>query len=136
MGYSTDYAGEIRIANLNLDRVRTLQKYFGEDKRDLDPVPKVDFYHFNIELNDELTALKWDGSEKTSYLEQMLNFLKEAAGLEFQEGDQILAQGEEATDRYLITIENNTAVTKTIQVGGFVHCPECDHRFIPGEAEE
>lgn len=138
MGYSTDYQGQIRIMNLDLEKVRILNEYLGKDKRDV-TIPggadKLPFYFFNVELNVGMTALQWDGSEKTNGMLEMLNFLRQMAGLEFGEGDNMVCQGEEGPDRYLLVVENNWIVKKTQLVGRATTCPECGHHFSPEKAE-
>ncbi len=135
MGYSTDYQGQIRINNLDLERVRILNLYLGKDKRDLNLLKEdfeaLPFYFFNVELNVGMTALQWDGSEKTYGMLEMLNFLREKATLEFGEGDNMVCQGEEGPDRYLLVVENNEIVKKTELVGRSASCPKCSHQFTP-----
>tara|TARA_R110000744_G_scaffold380215_1_gene500200 strand:- start:2527 stop:3063 length:537 start_codon:yes stop_codon:yes gene_type:complete len=133
MGHSTNYTGTIRINNLNLEKVRKLKTFLGADKRDLmrDGViteAQMDLleysYFFDMELDEEMTALQWNGSEKTNGLENWLNLVGCALDLDYQEGDSLLCQGEEIEDRYLIMIEGGAAFMRrgaTASSGTLVH---------------
>tara|TARA_R110002153_G_scaffold66396_5_gene177505 strand:- start:1071 stop:1613 length:543 start_codon:yes stop_codon:yes gene_type:complete len=114
MGHSTNYTGKIRITNLDLDKVRQLKKFLGADKRDLlkegvltEAQSNALGYnnHFDMELDEDMTALQWNGSEKSNGLENWLILVRGLCELEYQEGDSLVCQGEEAEDRYLIIIE-------------------------------
>ena len=115
MGHSTNYTGKIRITNLDLDKVRKLKTFLGADKRDLmrDGViteAQVDLLEyscfFDMELDEDLTAIQWNGNEKTNELENWLNMVGAHLDLKYQEGDNILCQGEEIEDRYVLIVED------------------------------
>lgn len=118
MGYSTHYKGTIRIYNLDLERVRILNLYLGKDKREIvqhiPPGEDLPFTFFSVELNEEMTALQWDGAEKTYGMLEMLNFLRLIAQLEFGEGDNMVCQGDEIEDRYILVVENNEVIKRAI----------------------
>tara|TARA_R110002167_G_C12707228_1_gene655119 strand:- start:23229 stop:23765 length:537 start_codon:yes stop_codon:yes gene_type:complete len=121
MGHSTNYSGALRINNLDLAMVRKLKSILGGDKRDLVKtglITQAEFealgysYHFDMELNDEMTALKWNESEKTNGLEDWLNMLAVKFNLAFQEGDNLVCQGEDMEDRYLLLVEAGAVVVR------------------------
>ena len=141
MGYSTEFRGTIRIENMNLDIARKLKPFMGADKRDLrghlSPKEQEDlpFYHFDIELSDDMGGLKWNGSEKTYGMAEMLNFLADKLGFVFKDGDYLLAQGEDFDDRYqLVVMNGKVAKAAVAEIGKPIVCPHCESKFIPGES--
>lgn len=140
MGYNTNYDGEITITNIDLEKVRHLRKYLGNDKRDLQklhpslvPVLSLDtlpFNHFDLELTENLSALIWNGSEKSYGIDDMLIFLKAECGLTYEEGDFFVCQGEEPGDRYKIIIKDGDPVNISMTLSeGITTCPECGHHY-------
>tara|TARA_R110000850_G_scaffold272752_3_gene408250 strand:+ start:3006 stop:3551 length:546 start_codon:yes stop_codon:yes gene_type:complete len=121
MGHSTNYTGKIRITNLDLDKVRQLKTFLGADKRNLlrDGViteAQMDLLEyscfFDMELDQDLTALQWNGSEKSNGLDLWLNIVGCALDLDYQEGDSLLCQGEDVEDRYVIIIEAGAVIVR------------------------
>tara|TARA_R110000737_G_scaffold47134_7_gene67106 strand:+ start:18960 stop:19505 length:546 start_codon:yes stop_codon:yes gene_type:complete len=114
MGHSTNYTGKIRITNLDLEKVRQLKKFLGANKHDLvkdgilteDQASSLRYsYLFDMELDEDMTALQWNGSCETNELETWLILVRGLCELEYQEGDSILCQGEAPEDRYVIIVE-------------------------------
>ena len=77
----------------------------------------VDFYWINLELNEDCSGLRWNGSEKTYDMVNVVNFILEQMrkddpdfGLE----GEMIAQGEEIYDRWTLVIKDGIACEKQV----------------------
>lgn len=135
MGYSTDFLGELKFTtDLTAKQLAKVKSFLGEDCRDHPEWNTEDLFYVNLELLDDFSGLKWDGSEKTNDLDEIVNVVINEMRKEYPDfglEGKLLAQGEELTDRWLLSIENGRAVKKKIELKGTkVTCPHCGEIFI------
>ncbi len=138
MGYSTNYNGEMKFKNeLTAKQLAHLNKIIGEDCREFDSQysKKSNWYYLSLELTKEYDGLKWDGSEKTNCVEDMLNYITEymrkAGYSDFELTGKMECQGEEVGDYYFIEMISGVACVQNVVVqGDVVLCPHCGLKFI------
>ncbi|CAB1065535.1 hypothetical protein D1BOALGB6SA_10332 [Olavius sp. associated proteobacterium Delta 1] len=143
IGYSTDFQGELKFKNeLTASQIAHLKKFLGEDRRDIDfaddaKVYKSDkeyWYHIDLEFNDDFSGLRWNGSEKTYSLPEIVNFLTEQMRMkwpEFELTGKMAAQGEEIDDRWELVMKKGVATKVDVMVKGKkVTCPHCEEDFL------
>lgn len=128
MGYNTKFSGELLFKNpLSSEKLNYINNLFGIciDKGQ----EKGNWVVIDLEFNEDLTGIRWDGSEKTHMLEESINFIIDKVGryysFDFELTGEIKAQGEEIGDGYIIKIENNRA----IRLNTAHMCPSCGHEF-------
>ncbi len=144
MGYSTDFDGELKftckMTGSDLAKVKDLN---GADLRqhpewDLPP-GEGEFYYIALELTDDFSGIQWDGSEKATGMVDQVNaiiHLMRKTKKNFGLKGEMLAQGEEALDRWKLVIKDGKAVEVKLKIEGAVYrCPECGHAVITSEAE-
>lgn len=119
MGYNTDFSGTLYFKNeLTIRQFKELEKFMGADCREHPEWGNTDISYIDLQINNDYTGIEWDGSEKTYELVLKINLIisnmqKQFPGFELE--GELLAQGEDINDRYLITIENNVAVIKYLE---------------------
>lgn len=150
MGYSTEFSGTIYFKHeLTASQIAAIEKFFGADMREhpewkefmglQDPNGWLNY--IPLEFNDSYSGLQWDGSEKASGVVEFLNLIRNYMysidkPIVYKDGE-IFAQGEEATDRWWVKVEDNTAKAVDIVVTGrTVECPNCEHEFLIDLEEE
>lgn len=148
MGYNTEFKGEILFnQELTNKQLAEVKKFLGEDCRD-HPEWKATKYvckgvldtydmeltYVDLEFNDDFTGLRWNGAEKTYFMENLLEMLitnmREVIP-DFGFTGVMNAQGEELEDRYTITFDKTGWPIKTMMpvVGEVFECPECGYKF-------
>ena len=123
MGYNTDFSGTLSFRpELTVSRLREL----------LDLI-KVNGY--DLELNKEMDALQWNGTEKTYDLDNQINDLieemREDGEFEVYDGN-LQAVGEEYGDWWRIepTVDGQVQrVNKNVDHLETVCCPHCGEEF-------
>jgi hypothetical protein len=135
MGYTTNFEGELKFTTQpSKVALAYLVSFFGEDCRNHPEWEAKDLYSVDLMLNRQLDGIKHDGSEKTYDLEKIVNVVIVEMRKEFPDfglTGQLLAQGEDITDRWVLAIENGMAVKKKQKVtGDVVMCPDCGHQFL------
>lgn len=144
MGYSTDFKGELKFKEeLKASEISFLNTYLEKDRRDIgfedDSKVYVSdreyWYHINLMFNEDFSGIKWNGSEKTYNLPEIINWLlklmKEQFNKEFVLEGKLFAQGEEYDDKWeLIMIENIATNNEIKLVGQKIKCPICEEYFI------
>jgi hypothetical protein len=137
MGYSTNFSGELKFAHdVTVPELTALQKFLGADVREhKEWNPPHDLYFIDLELLEDFTGLKWDGSEKTYELDQAINLITREMRKEFPEfklQGQLLAQGEDAEDRWMLVLDEQGIASKQeiVITGQRVKCLECGHKFV------
>lgn len=142
MGYSTEFRGELKFTReLKGSELVLLKNIFGEDVRNHDdwPKPYEYLYYMDLRLTEGWDGIEWDGSEKTSPMQHLVNVLIEVMqrdvpdfGLE----GKMAAQGEEMDDRWTLQMVDNVATRVNIKPAGTaVKCPHCEEKVYPDEAE-
>ena len=135
MGYTTTFSGELKFKNdLSNKALGKLKSFLGEDCRDHPEWGRTDLTYIDLELTDDFSGIKWDGSEKTYDLVDKINLLITEMGKEYPEfglEGELLAQGEDFKDRWMLVMENGEAKHREIKiVGKEVECPHCGEKFI------
>jgi len=137
VGYSTDYKGELRFTReLKASELAAVRAVLGEDIRDHKDWPTNQPYltYMDLELTDDFGGLKWNGAEKSSPMDGLVNTLINVVRRtvpDFGLAGELHAQGEEADDRWTCVIgDDGFATRKTVVLTGTkVQCPNCDHQF-------
>lgn len=136
MGYSTDFKGELRfVGEPTAKQLAKLNSMFGEDCRDHPEWDAPGLYYVDLELNDDFTAIRWNGAEKTYSLEKIVNVVLREMRKEWPDfalTGTLIAQGERIEDRWALHIgEDGLAHKQEIAVTGTrVTCPDCGHKFL------
>jgi hypothetical protein len=113
MGYSTDFDGELRFnQELKPEQLAYMESLFWESTRDREEWDRfTDKYggYIQFELTRCRTGIKWDGSEKFYDAVGAVNVLtyemrKISPGFRFV--GQMLAQGEDIKDRWILALDN------------------------------
>ena len=135
MGYSTEFKGKLNFTtDLTGKQLAKLETYLGEDCRDHSEWGVPHLSYIDLKLTKDYSGVEWDGSEKTYDLEEKINFIITEMKKEYSEFGfmgELLAQGEDIEDRYLIVIdEDGKAVKRDVIVQGTViKCPNCNCKF-------
>jgi len=97
-------------------------------------------YYMDLELTDDMDGIKWNGAEKTSPMEHLVNVLIEVAKRDIPDfglTGEMNAQGEEMDDRWLLRMVDKVATKIEMKpVGTAVECPHCEGKVYPDEAED
>lgn len=142
MGYSTDFTGELKFTrDLKGSELLALTKIFKENCRDHDDWPKP-YSHLtwmDLCMTDDLDGIKWNGSEKTSPMEHLVNVLIDVMQRDvpdFALVGEMRAQGEEIDDRWTLKMVDNVATKiMTKPLGAAIMCPHCEGKVYVDEAE-
>jgi len=136
MGYSTDFKGELKFKNeLTAKQLAKIKSICGEDCRDHPEWNAGGLTHMDIELNDDFSGLRWNGSEKTDDLVEKVNYLVAEICKEwpdFRLAGELHAQGEDFDDRWVLKIDGDGFANRReiVIVGEKVQCPHCHAKFI------
>lgn len=144
MGYSTEFAGKLLfVEELKASEIARLNIFLGKDIKDIDSKIEEnwydedddgDWYHIDLCLTPELDGLKWDGSEKTYGMVNIVNFITRMMREKFPNFEmkgELEAQGEEFDDRWKLVMENGFSKKVDVNiVGDVVTCPHCDEQFV------
>lgn len=141
MGYSTEFKGELRFTKeLTAKQLAKIKTFLGEDCREHPEWGNVGLSYIDLELTDDFDGLKWNGSEKTYDLVEKVNLLIDNVKKKYPDfglSGNLVAQGEDLEDRWVLSIENGKAVErKTAIKGRKVTCPHCDEEFLLEDSNE
>lgn len=135
MGYSTQFNGGLLFAKeLKATELAYLKTILGEDCR---AHPEweagTNMTYMDFEFNDNFSGLRWNGAEKSYDMEEkvdlIIRLMKEKFG-DFELTGFLAAQGEDASDRWTLKMENNKAVKVPIPMAtDEIKCPECGAIF-------
>jgi len=136
MGYSTEFIGELLFTKeLKASEIVKIKSFLGRDCRAHPEWNAKHLTYIDLELTDNLSGLKWDGSEKTYDLVEKVNLIIDMMKKDYPDfglNGSLLAQGEDITDRWMLSIdENGKAVQNKIEIKGKkITCPHCQENFI------
>jgi len=141
MGYSSKFTGELKFTNEpTAKQLAKIKSFLGGDCREHPEWGNTELSYIDLKFNEDFTGLKWSGAEKTYDLEKKVNLLIKNVKKEYPEfglTGQLLVQGEIASDRWVLAIDNGKAVhRKTAIKGRKVICPNCDEEFILEDAKD
>ena len=136
MGYHIDYKGEMKFTNeVTGKELAKLNTILGEDVREHPEwdAPEKYMSYISLEINDDFSGIKWDGSEKSGEMAASINLAVNEMKKEFPDFEltgKMEGQGEEVGDHFFIVFKNGVAVEEKISLsGGTVTCPSCNHAF-------
>ena len=141
MGYSTDFKGELKFnRELLASDLAFIKSFFGEDVRDHPEWGKLDLYYIDLEFNEDMSGVKWDGSEKTYGMVEQINLITREmrkCRADFRFVGQLNAQGEDVEDRWTLIInEQGLAEKVRVKIGGAIsRCPHCEGKIVVNELE-
>ena len=135
MGYTTQFKGELKFTTeLSVKQLAKVKSFFGEDCRE-HPEWDGEGSYIDLELNNDFTGIQWDSATEknsgmVSHVNIIINQMKKETP-DFGLSGQMVAQGEDFDDRWMLEIENGRAITKKIEIKGTkVTCPRCEEDFI------
>lgn len=123
MGYSTSFEGVLKfstsITRMELDFINKLIN---------------DEQCFDVEITEDFSGLRWDGSEKTENMVKNINVLigyVTEKYPDFSLTGELRAEGEESDDRWILRMEDNKAVKIYIEnTPDPIFCPHCGQDFF------
>ncbi len=136
MGYSTEFKGELRFTSeLNAKQLAALNAFFGEDCRDHKDWDATGLYYVDLELSEDFGGIKWNGAEKTSDLDEIVNVIirnMRNTWPDFGLTGKMIAQGEDIEDRWILAIgKDGFAERLPMAISGKkITCPHCEKPFI------
>lgn len=136
MGYSTQFEGELKFTtDLKASELAELSKFLGADCREHPEWGASELSYIDLELTDDFSGLKWDGSEKTYELVEKINLVIENMQKKYPDfglTGELLAQGEEVGDIWKLSMENNIAHQREIKFESkkLITCPHCEEKFF------
>lgn len=135
MGYNTEFKGVLTFnSDIKVGALRKLTTYLGEDCREHPEWDRPDLTYINLEITEEYVGLQWNGAEKTYDLVDKVNLVIREMQKKFPEfalEGELVAQGENMNDRWILKMENNVAVKKSIVITGeIITCPHCGEKFV------
>lgn len=139
MGYTTNFEGKLEFKNsITTVDLAYLNQFMGEDIRDHKNWDLHDFpegvFHIDLAITKEFGGIEWNGSEKTYGMVEVVNWLTKQMQKvcpNFVLVGQLIAQGEDLEDRWVLNMENGVAVRRDVVITGkIVTCPHCEESFI------
>ncbi len=137
MGYTTEFTGILKFKKEpSASELAYLSKFLGEDIREHSEWLNPDKAHYYIQyaIADDYTGIEWDGGEKFYDAEGCVNLI--IANMQIKYPDfgfdgELLAQGEDYDDRWILRMVNNKAVrVDQPRIGSKITCPHCSKNFI------
>ena len=109
MGYDTSFKGELKFSESLTERqLQHIQLYLGKDCRDYPEWKTKDLTNIDLKLSKDNKGIEWNGSQKTSNLDKKIKFIIDEMRKvipNFIIKGNLLAQGENIEDRYLICVD-------------------------------
>jgi hypothetical protein len=134
MSYPMSYSGELKFSHdLSIGQLVELQRIIGEDVRDLPNVVMVgDFGFFDLELLDDYSGIKHDGSESSYHIPDQINTILRHLRDNFVDAPRLTGvihgTGREPEDAHRIIVEEvggarDEKVKMVATTNG--NCPHC-----------
>ncbi len=142
MGYSTDFDGELKFEkDLTGPLIAHLESILGEDVRDHPEWGMVDsFNHIDLEILEDYSGIRWNGTEKTRGMPDIIKFVIERMKIvmpDFGLIGELSAQGEDIEDRWVLLVNGDKVEVKEVVIcGSRIICPHCEEVVIVEEAED
>lgn len=140
MGYNTTFKGELKFTTEpTAKQLAALNSMFGEDCREHPEWgcgKNQNLSYIDLVITEDFSGIRWDdGTEKTYSLHELVNVvLREMRKTwpDFGLTGQLLAQGEDVTDRWALVMEDDgLAHRREIAFTGQVmDCPHCGERIV------
>jgi hypothetical protein len=143
MGYSTQYKGSLKFhRDLTGSELAMVGDVFGKDCRDHPDWPDDGYPYLSyvdLKFTDRFDGIEWDGSEKSSPLNHVVNVITEVIRRkmpDFTLTGEMAAQGEDVDDRWTLVMRDGRAERVDCKPSGAaVMCPHCDGKVYVDEAE-
>lgn len=136
MGHSTDFTGVLTFVQpLTVPQYIALHAMQGEDCREHPEWHAPGgLYYIDLEVTEDGNGLRWDHSEKTYQLEKLVNVVLTVMREQWPDfglTGELIAQGDEATDRWKLVIGPDGWAYKDnlVAPGRIVCCPHCQDYF-------
>jgi len=135
MGYGTEFRGELKFTSeLSTSQLTYLNTILGGDCREHPEWNEPELRYIDLELTEDLSGIEWNGGEKTYHMTESINLvirlMRSRWWPAFSLTGELLAQGEEIDDRWMLVIKDGVAATRYVIVTGqVVTCPECNHKL-------
>lgn len=143
MGYTTTFKGQLEFnRELKASEIKKLKEAFEFDPRHGDHTQSSPyaFYYIDLELNENMDAIRWNGAEKSYGMTQQVGYvIGEITQLspDLKLSGKMLAQGEDIDDRWELIVKDNKVTRKELKViGKRIECPHCGSEFILESEEE
>lgn len=129
MGYSTSFDGVLELnVTISAQELALVNKIINED------------CYFDIEITDDFSGLKWNGSEKTRGMVEKINSMIDQVTEKYPDfmlTGELRAQGEEFDDRWILRMIDNRAVKiDLVNTSESICCPNCRYEFYVSEQFE
>jgi len=144
MGYTTEFEGVLKfVKEPTIAELVKLKSFMGEDVREHPEWIQEDFTDYSYiqwEITPDYSGIQWEGSEKFYCAVESINLIlvnmrAEFPGFGFT--GELLAQGEDFTDRWKLVIRDGKAVREEIEIAGEIYrCPHCEKEFLLADAEK
>lgn len=145
MGYTTKFQGTLKFTHeLTMPQLKRLSAVLGEDTDDhpewIDYADCGQLSYIQWELTKDFDGIQWDGHEKFYHAVNSVNFLiayMREDDLMFGLAGELLAQGEDPRDRWILAIDPVTrrAVKREVDLGPVYECPHCREEFLLSDAK-
>lgn len=140
MGYTTEFKGELKFTeDMFASELAEVAKFLGEDCRDHPEWEGgKDLYCIDLELLNDFSGVRWDGTEKTYSLDKLVNVLivnMRKIYPSFALEGFMTAQGEDVDDRWTLIIKEDGFAhhVDNPPTGTKINCPHCERHFYLGE---
>lgn len=148
MGYDTKFKGVLKFTSeVTVPQIRAMQAMFGENPDDHPDwlegtgLDRWDVGYIDLRLTKEMDGLQWEyETEKTRGLENGVNIVIREMRKQWPDfglSGELLAQGEDITDRWILRIGADGWATKIENPpkGRTIECPNCREDFFLEEVE-
>lgn len=118
MGYDTKFKGILRFTSeLTDNQLFKLKTYLGEDCRNHPEWNTINLTYIDLKLSNDNSGLEWNGYQKTYDLDYKIDFViseMKQSYRDFGLTGELLAQGENIDDRYILKIVDDKIVKERI----------------------
>lgn len=132
MGYTTEFSGILEFdENVMVAEVRMVSEIINLGRNGNHP----DYSgYIQLKVNEELTGIEWDGTEKFYDSVEAVNFVIKKVRVNYPDfclWGELLAQGEDSADRWIMRIGEDGLARKIALRPTGVHCmcPNCGYEF-------
>lgn len=132
MGYTTDFDGRFELNKpLTVPDANALKEWAGERHEGVN-IPGI--WCQWVPTHDGV-GIEWDGMEKFyGYVEWLEYIIEHFLGPKgYVLNGVVRYQGEDIEDVGRIEVKDNVVTQTKLDATGVVECPDCGHKFKPGE---
>jgi hypothetical protein len=135
MGYNTDFSGVLFFTeDLTVSQLKNVKKFMGEDCRQHPEWDSGDMTWIDMDITEDYDGIVWNQAEKSYDMVKKINMIVDhmrKTDPKFGFKGEMVAQGEDTGDRWMITCVDGKAVTQGIKMipDHEIECPNCKHKF-------